>query len=61
MKNGVIDFDIHYSVEWIPKSDPYNCWNQDALTRSRLLARLYLFEAKMKRGRKANRFRIREV
>lgn len=52
---------IHYSVEWIPNTDPYNCWNQHGLTKSRLLARLYLFEAKMKHGRKANRFRIREV
>lgn len=52
---------IYYSVEWLPKNNMFNCWNQHALTRSRILASMYLFEAKMRLGRADNRFRIREV
>lgn len=53
--------DIFYSVEYLDKANTFNCWNQHALTSSRIMARLYLFEAKMKHGRKTNNFRIREV
>jgi hypothetical protein len=57
----VVDDSIFYSVEWIPKSNPWNCWNQADLCRTRLGARLALFEAKFRHGRKDNHFRIREL
>lgn len=55
----VKDYTVYYSVEWTPKDNTYNCWNQHSLTRSRLLARLYLLEAIL--SNRKSRFRIREV
>jgi hypothetical protein len=49
-----------WSVEWIPKSDPHNCWNQYVLTRYKWSARLQQFDARFNLGNR-NNYRIREV
>ena len=51
---------IYYSVEYLPVGSMYNCYNQFGLTRWRLLARLYEFEAKRRYAGIAT-VRVREM
>lgn len=48
-----------YSVEWIPKDDQYNCWNQYVLTETRLRAYLYMLELRLRHAFKGDNFRTR--
>ena len=48
-----------YSVEWIPKNDGYNCWNQYVITPSHLRAFAFMLELRLSHAFKGDKFRTR--
>jgi hypothetical protein len=52
--------DTYYSIEWLPKSSEYNCWNQFALTHSKWKMRFYRIEVWL-RHHKTSKTRVREL